>query len=290
MIDFNKKDFRLCAFADEASPSLDGQIAALKRNNIKLLEIRNVDGKSVVDLTDDELRAIRTRLDAEGITVWSIGSSVGKTRFEEREEHERRFERSLRAAELLGAKNIRIFSFYVRDKYEMEVLAQDIFAELQRMVDIASERGVTLCHENEKGIYGAEYPRVLELLGEVEGLGCVFDPANYIQCGEEFPHEFFYEFSDDANYLHIKDALRNGTVVPAGEGDAGMRSILRSYRLMFEGRVLSVEPHLYEFVGLSGLQDEELKHKFSYASADEAFDAAVNALKKLLDGEGITYE
>ena len=290
MIDFNMKDFRLCAFADEASPSLDGQIAALKRNGIKLLEIRSVDGKSVVDLTDDELYAIRARLDAEGISVWSIGSPVGKTHFEEREEHERRFERALRAAEILGAKNIRIFSFYVRDEFEMAVLADDIFDELRRMVAVAEERGITLCHENEKGIYGAEYPRVLQLLGEVDGLGSVFDPANYMQCGEDLPYEFFWEFSDDAAYMHIKDALTGGTVVPAGEGDTGMRYLLRGYRIMFGGRVLSVEPHLYDFVGLSKLQDERVGHRYSYASADEAFDAAVNALKKLLDEEGISYE
>ena len=33
-------DMRLCAFADEASVDLNGQIDALKRNNISLLEIR----------------------------------------------------------------------------------------------------------------------------------------------------------------------------------------------------------------------------------------------------------
>ena len=35
---------RLCAFSDEASDSLEGQIAALLRNNIKLTELRSVGG------------------------------------------------------------------------------------------------------------------------------------------------------------------------------------------------------------------------------------------------------
>ena len=39
---------KLCAFSDEANNSLDGQIAALKRNNIPYMEMRNVNGKNVV--------------------------------------------------------------------------------------------------------------------------------------------------------------------------------------------------------------------------------------------------
>ena len=42
---------RLCAFADEASVSLDGQIEALKRNNISLLEIRGVDGENIKEIS-----------------------------------------------------------------------------------------------------------------------------------------------------------------------------------------------------------------------------------------------
>ena len=38
---------RLCAFADEAASDKTGQIAALKRNGIALLEFRSVDGKNI---------------------------------------------------------------------------------------------------------------------------------------------------------------------------------------------------------------------------------------------------
>ena len=43
--------FKLAAFADESSPILSGQIDALKRNGFDYLEIRNVNGKNVSDLT-----------------------------------------------------------------------------------------------------------------------------------------------------------------------------------------------------------------------------------------------
>ena len=53
----------LCGFADEADPMLDGQIEALKANGISLLEIRGVDGKSIVDVTVEEAKEIKAKLD-----------------------------------------------------------------------------------------------------------------------------------------------------------------------------------------------------------------------------------
>ena len=53
--------FTLSAFADEASPEFDRQIAALHRKHISLMEIRGVDGKGILDLTDEELDVVEKR-------------------------------------------------------------------------------------------------------------------------------------------------------------------------------------------------------------------------------------
>ena len=45
---------KLCAFSDEASDSLEGQIAALLRNNIKFIELRSVGGMNVKDFTNEQ--------------------------------------------------------------------------------------------------------------------------------------------------------------------------------------------------------------------------------------------
>ena len=50
--------FTLSAFADEASPEFGRQIAALHRKHIPLMEIRGVDGKGILDLTDEELEVV----------------------------------------------------------------------------------------------------------------------------------------------------------------------------------------------------------------------------------------
>ena len=66
-------EFQLCAFADEAGSKLSEQIAAMKENQIPYLEIRGVDGVNIADLTKEKAREIRQWLDAEGLSVWSLG-------------------------------------------------------------------------------------------------------------------------------------------------------------------------------------------------------------------------
>ena len=69
---------KLSAFADEASNDLGGQIEALARNSIKLLEIRGVDGENIKDISHKKISEIKNRLDENGMKVWSLGSPMGK--------------------------------------------------------------------------------------------------------------------------------------------------------------------------------------------------------------------
>ena len=92
-------DFILSAFADEAAPDLAGQIAALKRNGIPLLEIRNLEGRCVIDLTDPELEETGRLLSENGIGVSAIASPIGKISItEDFEPHFERFRRAVAAA------------------------------------------------------------------------------------------------------------------------------------------------------------------------------------------------
>ena len=69
---------KLCAFADESSPTVAGQVEALQRNHIQLLEARNVDGVNISKLTPNEAKALKNTLDKKGLAVWSLGSPLGK--------------------------------------------------------------------------------------------------------------------------------------------------------------------------------------------------------------------
>ena len=69
---------RIYAFADEASPAIDGQIAAMRRNGLNGLEIRGVDGENVSTISLEKAKEVRRKLDDAGLCTWSIGSPIGK--------------------------------------------------------------------------------------------------------------------------------------------------------------------------------------------------------------------
>lgn len=271
--------FRLAAFADEADNSLDGQIAAMTENGIEYLEIRGVDGENISDITADKARDIRTRLDAAGILVWSLGSPFGKLGItEDFEAHLEKFKRGLELSDILGAKHIRIFSFYVPHD-NVGRYSDEVMRRLEKFLEAASGSGITLCHENEKGIYGDNAERCLEIHMNFPKLRAVFDPANFVQCGQETVSAWEL-LSPYVEYLHIKDALADGSVVPAGKGIGNIPHILGKYH----GEVLTVEPHLSVFDGFEKLEQGEItERKYCYPDSRTAFAAAVNALKEITE-------
>ena len=69
---------KIFAFSDEAASELSGQIAAMKRNGLDGTEIRGVNGRSIVKHTVEEAREILRQLKDNGLSVWSVGSPIGK--------------------------------------------------------------------------------------------------------------------------------------------------------------------------------------------------------------------
>ena len=99
----------------------------------------------------------------------------------------------------------------------------------------------------------------------------------------EFTKEAWEKLSTYVEYMHIKDALENGHVVPAGKGIGNLPYLLSKYK----GEVLTLEPHLSVFSGFEKLEGNQKTQidEYSYPSSRAAFDAAVNALKELLGGK-----
>ena len=276
--------FILSAFADEASPVFDEQLRILREEGVTLIELRGADGKNCADLTLEEATALREKLDAAGIGLSALGSPYGKYPLAEPfEAHLDKFRHGLEICRVLGAKRIRMFSFYPAGEVD-EASRQEVLRRLEIMLTLAEEAGVQLVHENEKGIYGDTAERNADLLAHFgDRLGFAFDPANFIQCGVK-PIEAFGLLHERITYMHIKDALMaDGAVVCAGHGDGNVPEILRCLNAEREDEViLTVEPHLTVFKGLDQLQDEQLKHHESYPDSRTAFHAAVTALREIL--------
>jgi len=281
-------NLHIYAFADEASPRIDEQIKAMVRNGLQGLEIRNVDGENVSAISLDKAREVRKKLDDAGLITWSIGSPLGKIDIEKGsfEEHLDSLRHTLEVASVLGAKNIRMFSFFLPAGKDPALFRNQVMDRLHRMVEVSAGSGIALCHENEKGIYGDVATRCLDVLTEVPELHGVFDPANFVQCGQD-TLEAWEMLKDRINYMHIKDALfSDSSVVPAGKGDGHVGEVLHAF-LAKGGCDMTVEPHLAVFDGLKGIERKGDRSivgggNYVFSSNDEAFDAACSALKALL--------
>jgi sugar phosphate isomerase/epimerase len=286
------RKYILSAFADEAGSTLDQQIRALKRNGFTHLEIRGVDSMSIGDVTGKKASEIKARLSDEGISVLSIGSPFGKQQIlDDFGPHFDKFKHCLETAVILGAKYMRIFSFFMPhipeedaknadETHKYGMYFDEVINRLSGFIEEADKAGIILCHENEKGIYGDVAERCLQIHKALPELRAVFDPANFVQCGVE-TYSAWTMLKPFVEYMHIKDAMPNGTVVAAGRGVGNVKRILSEYT----GEMLTLEPHLAVFEGLAKLEQDRGAATVDgtvFGSKDEAFDFAAKTLKQIL--------
>ena len=272
---------RLAAFADEASPSLERQIAALKRNGIEYIELRVINGANIAKYSLEKAKIYAKQLEDAGIKVWAIGSGIGVISINaDLDEHKNQLRHVCEIAKIFGTDKIRMFSFHEANDSEDKV-----FSELNEMVAIANEYGIGLYHENERAMYGNTLERIQRLMKNVQGLHYVYDPSNFLQTGEDsaVTLEALHSKTD---YFHIKDFVSSTrSVVPAGYGDGRISELIDRIS-PDDDMTLTVEPHLRVIKEGSEMDKAEMKNKFCYATSDEAFDAAAQALIALLEARG----
>lgn len=283
-------EFILSAFADEGGKTIDEQIKALKENNLTHIEPRGIDGVNFSNYTVEQAKELRKKLDDNGIGVSALGSPFGKIEITDAfEPHFEKFKKNVELACILGTKNIRMFSFFMPDDtQDYSPYRDEVLARLEKLCDYALESGIWCCHENEKGIYGDNDDRCLDILKTLEGkIKGVFDPANFIQCGVDILAAYD-KLAPYIEYMHIKDArFSDGFVVPPGTGDGCIRELLARFKQKDGKRFLTLEPHLKVFDGLKDLEKEggtadQIKEVYTYKTNEEAFAAAANALHGIL--------
>jgi sugar phosphate isomerase/epimerase len=152
---------------------------------------------------------------------------------------------------------------------------------MQAMVDMAAAGGVIMLHENEKGIYGEQPDRCLDLHQTIAGdsFRATFDPANFVQADVKPFDDAYRLLKPYVEYYHIKDAIMGkGKVVPAGKGDGQIRELMAAAKTSGYTGFLSLEPHLRVAGHSSGFTGPDL------------FATAKNALCSVLDELSILYE
>lgn len=278
-------NFILSAFADEVTPVFTDQLEYLKSRNIGYIEPRNIDGTNVSSLSDEQIKDTKKKLDSYGIGVSSIGSPIGKINLDDNfDEHLALLERTIEIAKFFETKNIRMFSFfYPKDTNPRDHRAA-VMSRLEAMLEIADKNGINLCHENEKGIYGESPEDCADIMTYFSGrMKTVLDMGNFAFCQKD-PVKGYNLLKDYIEYIHIKDALDDSSIVPAGCGNAKIKDILSAFNKTTERNVfLTLEPHLTVFSGLDKLSNlDDIKTAHTYSTPVEAFDAGLSALNAIL--------
>ena len=95
-------------------PDLSTQLDVLDANEVRYIELLKVDGKGVLDLSENEIREVAIWVTERGIGFSGIGSPLGN--FPITGDFAVQLEglkRALEYAEIVGAPFVRIFSFFI---------------------------------------------------------------------------------------------------------------------------------------------------------------------------------
>jgi len=156
----------------------------------------------------------------------------------------------------------------------------EVLRRLRELTIQARNANLILLHENEKDIYGDTIARCTDLLQSMNDphFQAILDPANFIQCQQTPYPDAYLELRPWLRYIHVKDALADGTVVAAGEGVARWPEILQQLHTDGYEGFFSLEPHL----ALSG--------QYQGFSGPDLFHHASQALQNLLQSMDWKYE
>ena len=298
----------LSAFADEAGPTSDEQIAALQRAGLRFIDLRSVDGHNIVDLPVEDAKRIKTKFDDAGIAVSMYGSPIGKIDIEDDLGTDLdRLNHLAKMRDVFGCEAVRIFSYYNRNGADKDAWEQAAVDRLLRLRDEAGRLDLQLYHENESDIFGDHPDDVLRLaeLRDGETFFLIYDFANYIRTGVD-GWASWRMMRNKTDCFHFKDMLvieeggeggegenikRRHQHVPMGgsEDTQAKRILADAYEADWEGPC-TLEPHLKASeavlaTGFSGEANRSLKD----LSAQESFQVAAEAARRLLDEVGVEY-
>ena len=294
-----KNRIRISGFADEICADFEQQLKTVTELGMGYICLRAADGRGIADYTAEEAREkLLPKLEKAGVKVSSIGSPIGKVDIGDEEGFRRQLEQLEEICRMCGifdCRYVRIFSFFMPKDEDPAQYKDAVFEKMEKFLEISRKYGVTLIHENEKGIYGDTGSRCVEIMERFAqgGMRSAYDFANFVQCGED-PAACWNLLRPYISYIHVKDALYSSHEnVLCGTGDGRIREILDQAinRDGYEG-FLTLEPHLMLFSTFASLEkdagNDPLKNRFRTGA--EAYGAQYYALCGILKEIGIAAE
>lgn len=248
----------LTGFADEASQDLEGQIRATKELGWNAIESRNISGKNIHDISDEDFDVVYGKLQDAGVKINCFGSAIGNWAKNIEDPFQitlAEIDRAIPRMQRLGTDMVRIMS-YSRCEGE-EQHKEERFRRLREIVSRFNDAGLTPVHENCMNYGGMSASHTLELVENVPGLRLVFDTGNgpfnkdYSKNDGSWQDswEFYSAVKAHVTYIHIKDTLspkggEKEVYTMPGEGQGDVVKVLKDLKASGYDGGISIEPHL----------------------------------------------
>jgi L-ribulose-5-phosphate 3-epimerase len=219
----------IAAITDEFSPTLSVAIPVMREIGMTAAELRVIDGKNILDLTEEELKRTKAALDEAGMRVISIASPVlkcvlpGGPDLDSRFQHDafaskhtfddqpRLTDHAIKVAKFFGAPIIRVFSYW--RTVRPELCHEAIVTALAQLAKLAGQEDLIIGLENEHACNigtAAETARILDFVSN-KHLKLVWDPANALVAGEDpFPGGYSLLPKERIAHVHAKDCHMDG--------------------------------------------------------------------------------
>jgi sugar phosphate isomerase/epimerase len=253
-----RSDLTISLITDEVSPSLDEGLAFARAENIGAVDLRVIDGRNVLALSRDELVDAARRVRDAGLSVSCIctpllkWSPPGKTAQREGDQFgfqlgdrtpREVFVQGFQAAEILGARDLRVFSYLAYDGYSVDDLRQP----LEELLALSEKFDMKVHIENEGvcNIAGfAELEAVVTAYRHPR-LRALPDIANACRSDRPPSAADLARLLPYTDMLHIKDySNAAGHFVPVGEGDLPIAALLAATLPVRETPLtLTIETH-----------------------------------------------
>jgi len=224
---------RIAAITDEFSPDLPTALDAMQNAALTGVELRVIGSKNILDLDDRELEQVRDLVRARGFEIVSIASPLLKCVLPNAPALDQRFQhdvfaskhtfddqdrlaaRAFAIARMLGARIVRVFSYW--RTMEPEKTHEAVIAALHKLGDTAAEHNLIIGLENEHACNistGADAAAILPRVGR-SNVKLVWDPANAFVSGEKaFPDGYRKLPPDSIVHVHAKDCRMKDAHTP----------------------------------------------------------------------------
>jgi sugar phosphate isomerase/epimerase len=221
--------FPVAAITDEFGPDIEKSVASMDEIGMTGAELRMVFNKNIIDLSDEELERAKQICGSKGMQIVSIASPLLKcvlpgapqvdARFQQDmfaakygfEDQPRLTERAFQIAHKLGARIVRVFSYW--RSVEPDKCFNGVVAALNGLAEKAAREDLIIGLENEHACNiatASETARVLEVVKN-SNLQVVWDPANCFVSGEvPYPEGYRKLPVSRIAHVHVKDCHVDG--------------------------------------------------------------------------------